>query len=121
MPVQVCVHSAPRPTALLTRLTGQLLQSSRLDAHKIADWHAHDGLLLLSEHVFKMLLDGHADQPAEDSASEAEGEQGTARQLGTLLLDPCIIVIDEGTWHVLFLVPLLPLLQRTAFRTPTRR
>ncbi len=105
-------------------LTGQLLSSaSESELYKIEHWAAHDGLLLVSESIFKLLLDHELDEDEEcneDTADEvpdedehvtkarkqgaSEGKKKAPSRLSVeaqalceqLLLDPFIIVIDEA-------------------------
>ena len=75
------IHTSNR--AIDRRLTGQLVtSSSELEVHKIEYWAQHDGLLLLSETVFKLLLrdalstrDSELeDEDDEEEENEDEGE-----------------------------------------------
>lgn len=88
--------------------------SQEKEVDKIERWAAHDGLLLVSETVFKLLLEGCELDEDEDQELTDEDEEPSpkpskvnkkgerrlsvgAQQLCTrLLLDPFIVLIDEA-------------------------
>ena len=115
------IHTSNR--AIDRRLTGQLVtSSSELEVHKIEYWAQHDGLLLLSETVFKLLLrdalstrdselededdeeeENEDDMAANNTAVKYRAKKGkkslspeAQRTCERLLLDPFLILIDEA-------------------------